>query len=131
MSRLVVLVLVLNLLLSAEPAAGRDLASRLAIAAARDEVIVTARVPRLSRLLEKADRFGAPFSAQFTALFPLVAPNVFRSSAPAQLDLVWPITFLLVAPKDSPVRFAYTAGARNAQAFLQGLGKPGSTQEGV
>ena len=108
----------------------RELAARLATAVATEQ-IVAAHAPNVVDLLKKADRYGQPFSAQFSAMFPLFGPRVFRSAQMRSLDMAWPVDFYLVAPRDSPVRFAYTAGATDPQAFLAGLGKAGPVQDGV
>jgi hypothetical protein len=121
---------VLGIVLCGAPAWPHELAGRLAVAVANEQ-IVAAHAANVIDLLKKADRYGQPFSAQFSALFPLFGPRVFRSSQMRALDLAWPVHFYLVASKDSPVRFAYTAGAIDPAAFLGGLGTPGLTRDGV
>jgi hypothetical protein len=119
-----------SLLAAGSPALARELAPRLAIAA-RAEQIAAARIQRPATLLGRLDRLGEPFSVNATALFPLFAPGFLRSSASRELDLAWPVDFLLLAPAGSPVRFAYTAGTRNPEAFLAGLGTAGGTADGI
>jgi hypothetical protein len=115
---------------AARPAAADDLAARLA-AGAGDDALLVGLVPELGALLKKADRLGEPFSAQVSAMFPLFAPNLFRSSQAAQLDLAQPLSFVLVRPQKHSTAFAYAGTARDPAAFLGGLGQAGASEGGI
>jgi hypothetical protein len=110
-------------------AAAGELASRLTAAAGADTLAVI-RAENLDATLKKADRFGQIFSAQISAMFPLVAPMIV-----GQIDLTRPITVVVASPKKYaagvPVSAAMVCTARDANALIAALGAAGTAADGI
>jgi hypothetical protein len=127
--RSVVAGLVLGLVADS-PAGAGELAHKLAAAAGPDTIAVI-HAENFDATLKKADRFGEVYSAQVSAMFPLLAPMII-----GQIDLTRPITALVANPKkymasDNAPPAALVCTAREAQALFRGFGTAGTAEEGV
>ena len=115
--------------LAASAASAGELADKL-VAAAGPDVLAVVRVDNLDATLKKADRFGEVYSAQISAMFPLIAPGII-----GQIDLTQPIALVLVNPKKYPAATPVAGGvvctARAAAGLIAGLGTAGTAADGI